>query len=493
MGPPLKGADRAKGTSKDALIILNSDEEFGYSTHSRQAADDDNSMDLVDSPTVQQLEGRSHMITDRTSTQKSITNKYFNLKSDKYYSKSFYVYIEKTNEQNIGRLHPMHVGHILHKLLKINNIISVKSIGRNRIKVELKFAIDANMLVNNTNLESHNLKAFIPNHLLEKKGLIRGVDTQFDLEYLKENIESPTKIINLYRLNKKVERDNKIELVPKQSVIITFEGNVLPASVYINSVVCTVEPYLGRVTQCFRCLKYGHVAKQCRGTTTLCIACGNVKTENHVCDKEIFCIYCKNTNHNSISKNCPAYEKQKRIKTVMLENNLSFNEAKEFSEKSFSNCVSVNNKFELLGNLNYDKDFPNLPNIQNPTNFFQTHNLSNRFSYSNNKVKSFSQPSSSKTHFTVNNNGNKKRKIYSSPSNSPPVTPMFPFRFGSPSKNTEILNPIPSLPPHIMESVTNFILKLLNNITSLEEIKKINNGIIIKELNTALEDTLSKT
>lgn len=82
------------------------------------------------------------------------------------------------------------------------------------------------------NLE--NLRAYIPNHLLETRGVIRGVDTQFDEEYLNENLESPAKIINIKRLHRQILRDAEPLYVPKQTVVVTFEGNFLPNSLFIH-------------------------------------------------------------------------------------------------------------------------------------------------------------------------------------------------------------------------------------------------------------------
>lgn len=65
-----------------------------------------------------------------------------------------------------------------------NATILRKSIAKNRVRVHLKTKLDANNLVTNHLLNQEKLKAFIPSHLLETKGLIKGVDTSFDAEYL---------------------------------------------------------------------------------------------------------------------------------------------------------------------------------------------------------------------------------------------------------------------------------------------------------------------
>lgn len=116
-------------------------------------------------------ENRSTSMEVTSLLKEDIQVKLFNSNA-KYNVQNIYVYIEKTNQQNIGRLHPVSVGHILFKKLKVKNILEIKSIGRN--------IVDANNLVRNVYLRSKNFKAYIPSQLLEIKGVIRGVDTEFD-------------------------------------------------------------------------------------------------------------------------------------------------------------------------------------------------------------------------------------------------------------------------------------------------------------------------
>lgn len=169
MPPPIGGADSAIKTHNTDVITLDSSDEFDISNARSQES---LKMDIGNTSTsipsdrcgspVNQADTSLH-------TQKTDKIKYFKLNPDKYNSNNIYVYIEKTNDQNIGRLHPMYVGHILHKKLQIKNITDIKSIGKNRIKVQVKTTLDANNLINNNLLCSENLRAYIPNHLLEKR------------------------------------------------------------------------------------------------------------------------------------------------------------------------------------------------------------------------------------------------------------------------------------------------------------------------------------
>lgn len=198
-----------------------------------------------------------------------------------YNADTFHVYVEKSNQQNIGKIHPMVIGHILLKKLNIKNIVSINKVGLNRVKVHVKSAFDANSIVNNLGLQKENLRAFIPTTLLYRKGVIRSVDTFFDEKYLLDNIESRSQIVEIKRLKRRTVIDGNVIHKATQSIAINFEGNNLPAHVIINGVFCRVEPFVYNVMQCFKCLRFGHVAKQCRSTNTLCANCGSSKTDEH--------------------------------------------------------------------------------------------------------------------------------------------------------------------------------------------------------------------
>lgn len=59
-------------------------------------------------------------------------NKEFNLQKTHIYSNKIYVFLKKTNNENIGRLHPMLVGQILQKKLNIPNIYSTNRKSRTK-------------------------------------------------------------------------------------------------------------------------------------------------------------------------------------------------------------------------------------------------------------------------------------------------------------------------------------------------------------------------
>ncbi|CAG9762658.1 unnamed protein product [Ceutorhynchus assimilis] len=405
--------------------------------------------------------------------------KMFNIFSDKYNIKFIYVMIESTESENFGRIHPLKVGHILHKKLFLKNFIEIKSMGKNRVRVQLHSLKDANDLLNNSALKAEKLRAFIPNHILESKGIKRGVDTFFSEEYISTNIKSSSRLISVKRMEKNVtDKDGQSIKVKKQMVLLTFEGNLLPNDVK-NSVSFPVERFYGRAAQCFKCLKFGHISKQCRAKDSLCISCGQMVIENtvHNCDTaDVFCIHCQVRNsHKSVSPKCPYFKKQQKIRTIMVDNNITFTEAEKLCENSFA-TVTTSNRFNNLENLSdYHTNFPPLSNKFTKSSLSQP-NPSQRRSLPAN-ILSHSQPSTSSC-----TNINKKRKIIIL--NSP--EPMFPFTFGPSTplaantlSNQDILEKEKN---NLINSISGYVISLLGKIKTIEDIKNIKLDSLKKEM-----------
>lgn len=126
-------------------------------------------------------------------------------------------------------------------------------------------------------------------------------------------------------------------LQPTLTVTITFAASVLPEYLDIGGWRHNVTPYIPPVKQCYRCLRYGHLAKFCKNSERCSICKGehNYKTCTTGMENAI-CVHC-NGNHTSVSPQCPV--KQKKI----AENRSKFRPA------SFGDILSTE-IFPKLGN-----------------------------------------------------------------------------------------------------------------------------------------------
>lgn len=282
----------------------------------------------------------------------------------------FYVFVEH-KDKSVGRLFPIRVGYYL----RLNNdyrktILDIKTVGRNRVKVIVDNYKSANELINNDLLTKNNLIAYVPKFFTQKRGVIRMVDTFFSDEYLLNNIEADRKVVEVKRIVKKIIDEDGVEKVVKRQVIIaSFLGNEIPTCIRINGVNFPVEPYIQPVIQCHKCLRYGHISKLCKNTDFNCKKCSSVHKQGE-CDEQVRCLYCKTTDHPSISRQCPIYLKQKRIKERMAKQNLSFKEAEGIENNPSYSKVITNNRFQILNTI---ENFPPLasPSTSNQVSFFK--------------------------------------------------------------------------------------------------------------------------
>ncbi|CAG9827120.1 unnamed protein product [Diabrotica balteata] len=162
-------------------------------------------------------------------------------------------FVRQIADFRISRLHPMKIGEKLSSLADYDkNITEIVSVGRNRIKIEVDSGLVANRLVEESFFEKNNLIAFIPNYLTEKRGLVRAVDTTISENKLLNIIKSNVMVKKVQRMTRLIQKDGISERVPRQMIIVTFAGKLIPQFIYINKVRCPVELLFSVV----KCLSY---------------------------------------------------------------------------------------------------------------------------------------------------------------------------------------------------------------------------------------------
>lgn len=238
---------------------------------------------------------------------------------------------EQSSPNDGSTLHPITFGRFLQKHY-IKNIVngSVKRIGRNKITFSFNNSTDANAFINNNSLSNDKLKAFIPTYSITRMGLVRGVPTEWTDAEIIENTTVPTgcgKILKIRRLNYKVTIDGSPVWKPSQTVVVTFDGKILPKHIFICYNALAVELYTYPTIQCFKCCRFGHTKTQCRSKPR-CFKCGN-EHPGDSCEREedsAVCCLCSGF-HYATSKCCPEFSRQKKIKLSMAESSISYVEA----------------------------------------------------------------------------------------------------------------------------------------------------------------------
>lgn len=250
-----------------------------------------------------------------------------------YDNAPYVVHIQRITElPNDGSsLHPIMFGKFL-KRNAIYNVVngSVKRIGRNRVSIAFNNHIDANTFINHDSLNSNNLKAFIPTYNVSRMGVIRGVPADLSPEEMMECTTVPSgcgKILKLRRINFKEIVNGAPVWKPTQTVVVTFDGQVLPDRIYMCYTALIVQLYTYPTIQCYNCCRFGHTKLQCRSKPR-CFKCGREHSGDS-CDIDEECISCCSCGgiHFATSKSCPEYTRQQKIKFSMAEKCISYAEA----------------------------------------------------------------------------------------------------------------------------------------------------------------------
>jgi len=155
-------------------------------------------------------------------------------------------------------------------------IQSIRRLGKNIIIVSFKFSFDANNLAQSTDILPENWLAYIPNYKIIRSGIVRGIDPYLSSEEIIQGLkwkDKPLEIKSIERLKFRDVRNNN-ELKNSSTIKIDFVSNLLPEFISIWSVKSRVKSYINRIRKCFNCLRWGHSAAFCRGSS-LCSRCGD--------------------------------------------------------------------------------------------------------------------------------------------------------------------------------------------------------------------------
>lgn len=145
------------------------------------------------------------------------------------------------------------------------------------------------MIHNQSLAKLSGYKCFIPNNFIIITGIVFDVPTDIseDELYCSSRVPGNIPIEKIERImywdkeKQKPFNSNKIK--------ITFRSTILPETMFLFHVHKNISPYIPRPTVCRKCLRFGHVAKICRATTSACLNCSE---ESHTYDAKCTCEHC---------------------------------------------------------------------------------------------------------------------------------------------------------------------------------------------------------
>ena len=129
-------------------------------------------------------------------------------------------------------------------------------------------------------------------------------------------------------------RDGETKLT--NTYVLTFNSPTLPTVVKIGFMQVKVDVYIPNPLRCYSCQVFGHHENKC-GRHPVCCNCGEPEHNgpSGVCNKPSKCVNCS-SDHPANSKQCPQWEKEKKILKIKCENNLSFPDARKQYEQFYT-------------------------------------------------------------------------------------------------------------------------------------------------------------
>ena len=118
------------------------------------------------------------------------------------------------------------------------------------------------------------------------------------------------------------------ESIKTNALILTFENCKIPSEIKVAYHRVKVRQYIPNPMRCFKCQKYGHVTKFCKGKS-VCSLCSSSEHSDKECRSSVrHCTNCSG-DHPSFSRSCPKYLEEKEIIALKIRNNITFNEARK--------------------------------------------------------------------------------------------------------------------------------------------------------------------
>jgi len=234
-----------------------------------------------------------------------------------------------SEDPNVGLAHPLLISRVLSQIAYAN-IKEIKKIGRGKVLAEMKSIKAANELVQDPRLEKEKLVAFISTYRTIRTGIVKDISQHVDESELLQFFESPFKVTEVKRLNRRMKINGEIKYIPSSTICLKFVGQFLPKYVFFCRNRYEVFPYIAKVKLYYSCHRIGHISQNCRGKPR-CIFCGRDKHDSSSScpnkNDNPVCINCQGS-HLTTSHDCPLIIKHKMILSLAATENIPIIEAK---------------------------------------------------------------------------------------------------------------------------------------------------------------------
>lgn len=185
-----------------------------------------------------------------------------------------------------------------------DNVINQKINRAGFLCVNVATAGDAVKLLNLRKLGGVDVETVIPSMYLRHEAKIRGVPYHFTNEQLTQYFSHAGVVSARRQLTVKRLHDGSFEEYPRSSVVLAFKPDAtLPKTLELGPDRFIVEEYIEAPMQCFKCLRFGHTARNCVSVSR-CKNCGARYCQEECERKTPLCANCFGP-HQATYVGCP--------------------------------------------------------------------------------------------------------------------------------------------------------------------------------------------
>ena len=211
----------------------------------------------------------------------------------------------------------------IRKIVGNQHKVVIDRISRSRngkIFVQLGDQKDVEQVIKNWNQENFGGSTISKSEKPQRKlGVLKGVPLYMTDEDIQAELQnSGYKHADVKRITKQGSptRALRVRFDNSDDLEKAIKGNVVLQNLVIRVEELVLQP---RVTQCYNCYKYNHIAEKCEFSKT-CSRCSELYDESHEsCEREKKCLNCKGP-HSSSDRQCPIFIKMLHNQRIRLHN-----------------------------------------------------------------------------------------------------------------------------------------------------------------------------